>query len=333
MDNPEIVRVEAFDEELRLILNLTNRMLTNLASIFNNLLLLEDIIVFTDEEKEEIKESTTYLKFIIQELIDFLKVSDHRYYIFSTYQRRTLRTRLSRFRRQIMHIETSNEILDRDGILSIFEDLVEEGYEFHTWIVSYRQFINTQILNDKKIENLNREIANSQALLHQINSQRTELIYSKASEKYFNSAKIYENLFYMIFGAAILVTIVSLIHFPHRTSDIVDYVLYKVLTFSVVLTIGTIFLRRASHLRKLHDQAHQTSMELQALPLYLRNVDESEHSGIYKNLADKYFGKELDQTQNDKIGDLMKDQLASGTELIKVSAELVKAKGGSTTPP
>ena len=108
--------------------------------------------------------------------------------------------------------------------------------------------------------------------------------------------------------------------------------IYKILTVSIVVTTGTIFLRKASHLRKLHDQANQTSLELQALPLYLRNVEESEHSGIYKNLAEKYFGKELDQTQNDKIGDLMKDQLASGTELIKASAELVKAKGGSTTP-
>ncbi|WP_247144775.1 hypothetical protein [Acinetobacter baumannii] len=38
----------------------------------------------------------------------------------------------------------------------------------------------------------------------------------------------------------------------------------------------------------------------------------------------KFFGKELDQSQNDKVGDLMRDQLAAGTELIKASAEMVK---------
>lgn len=43
----------------------------------------------------------------------------------------------------------------------------------------------------------------------------------------------------------------------------------------------------------------------------------------------KYFGKELDQTQNDKIGDLMQNQIAAGTELIKASAEMLKAKSES----
>lgn len=65
--------------------------------------------------------------------------------------------------------------------------------------------------------------------------------------------------------------------------------------------------------------------------MFLRNIEKTEHSEIYKKLVDKYFGKELDQTQNDKIGDLIQDQLAAGTELIRASAEMVKAKSESNS--
>ncbi|UUM28721.1 hypothetical protein NQU59_06405 [Acinetobacter colistiniresistens] len=99
----------------------------------------------------------------------------------------------------------------------------------------------------------------------------------------------------------------------------------KLTIISIVITLATIFIRRSSHFRKLHDQANQTSLELNALPNYLRQVDSEFHSEIYKDLIPKFFGKEFDQSQNDKIGDLMQDQLSAGTELIKASAELVKS--------
>ena len=93
----------------------------------------------------------------------------------------------------------------------------------------------------------------------------------------------------------------------------------------------TLFLRRASHAKKLYEQAYQTHVEINAFPIHVRSLKNEDKHELIKELALKYFGKELDQTQNDKIGDLMKDQLAAGTELIKASAELVKAKGSTTS--
>jgi len=132
----------------------------------------------------------------------------------------------------------------------------------------------------------------------------------------------------LIFLGAFLFTIVHL-NFVDYENNKINYILVKIMTITFVVTLGTIFLRKAAHLRKLNDQAHQTSLELRALPLFLKNVAPEHHSDIYKELASKYFGKELDQTQNDKIGDLMTDQLAAGTELIKASAEMLKAKNDS----
>lgn len=98
----------------------------------------------------------------------------------------------------------------------------------------------------------------------------------------------------------------------------------KLTIVSIAITLATIFIRRSSHFRKLHDQANQTSLELNALPNYLRQVDSEHHSKIYKEMIPKFFGKELDQSQNDKVGDLVKDQLATSTELFKASAEMLK---------
>lgn len=83
-------------------------------------------------------------------------------------------------------------------------------------------------------------------------------------------------------------------------------------------------MRRSSHAKKLQDQAYQTHVEISAFPIHVRSLKEDDQHALVKELALKYFGKELDQTQNDKVGDLMKDQLAAGTELIKASAEMVK---------
>lgn len=332
MENSEIVRVEDSENEVKVIATYSQRLMENIKLIFHKLLDLESSTFFSSEEKNDLKHDLIDIKDMLEEYAEFLKTIEYRQYFFSKYKNRTLRSRLFRLNRIVKDALAVCEGMDRDIALLVLEEVAQASYDFGEWLNSHKRLLDAQISHDQTIENLNKKIKASQAELETINSQRTELIYSQASKNYIESARNYEWTFYLIFLAAILVTIISLVHFPHNSTDIVDYVLYKILTVSIVVTTGTIFLRKASHLRKLHDQANQTSLELQALPLYLRNVEESEHSGIYKNLAEKYFGKELDQTQNDKIGDLMKDQLASGTELIKASAELVKAKGGSTTP-
>ena len=112
----------------------------------------------------------------------------------------------------------------------------------------------------------------------------------------------------------------------------VFFITIKVLILSITITLCTLFLRRASHAKKLHEQAYQTHVEINAFPIHVRSLKEEDKHELIKELALKYFGKELDQTQNDKIGDLMQNQVYSSTELIKASAEMLKAKGGSTQP-
>ncbi|MDV2469817.1 hypothetical protein QR674_12585 [Acinetobacter chinensis] len=140
--------------------------------------------------------------------------------------------------------------------------------------------------------------------------------------------KKWELGFFISIICGFLCTLVSL-GFSKRF-ELWDYVFLKVSIVAVTITFATYFLRRSVHLIKQSDQIERYAMEMDALPSFISSLNEESRNLITVELVHKYFGKDTDQTQNDKIGDLMKDQLTAGTELIKASAELVKAK---SSPP
>lgn len=212
------------------------------------------------------------------------------------------------------------------GLVELYKEVMQLQNFFYMYENTIRQEENTselvKKLNDKLLY-ADHKLENLEAARLALLGQRTEEIYTNVSDNYLKRAHVYEALFYLIFIGAFLFTIIHLIYIDFESNKI-SYILVKLMTLTFVVTLGTIFLRKAAHLRKLNDQAHQTSLELRALPLFLKNVAPEHHSDIYKELAGKYFGKELDQTQNDKIGNLIQDQIHSSTELVKASAEMVK---------
>lgn len=194
---------------------------------------------------------------------------------------------------------------------------------------------------EPKIKEIEEKIKDFESLRLALEHRETNKIYLDLYEKY-HSEYFYNNIFFIVtIITAMFLTLYTTTEISNA-SQFADYttnrnfwvmfITTKVLIATVALTFCTIFLRRSSHAKKLKEQAYQTHVEINAFPIHVRSLKEEDKHELIKELAMKYFGKELDQTQNDKIGDLMKDQLTAGTELIKASAEMVKAKG-STTPP
>lgn len=190
---------------------------------------------------------------------------------------------------------------------------------------------------EEQVEKATNSVKSVISAKEALESKQTEEIYSKAAKKYINTARFYDVLLVVLLGFFYYLTskffenfqMISIFQAIKKSSSeaqtlAIFFFITKLTIVSIVITLATIFIRRSSHFRKLHDQANQTSLELNALPNYLRQVDSEHHSEIYKEMIPKFFGKELDQSQNDKVGDLVKDQLAAGTELIKASAEIIK---------
>ena len=192
-----------------------------------------------------------------------------------------------------------------------------------------------------KIKEIEEKIKDFESLRLALEHRETNKIYLDLYEKY-HREYFYNNLFFIVtIITAMFLTLYTTTEISNA-SQFTDYktnrnfwvmfITTKVLIATVALTFCTLFLRRSSHAKKLKEQAYQTHVEINAFPIHVRSLKDEDKHELIKELAMKYFGKELDQTQNDKIGDLMKDQLTAGTELIKASAELVKVKGGSTPP-
>jgi len=281
-----------------------------------------------------IKDFISLSKDFCKKLYEFINNADNFQYFKLNIVKTNLVERLKKMSQIMDSWFDNNPSLTKDFRMS-FIRLSSGISSFFSWFNIFEEFVNNQKQSDKLVNKLKLSVEQAQAqaknfetAINAINGEESEKIYSTASINFVDSARKYEVLFYLILGGAVLFTTVHLCYVPFKGNE-VNFILVKILTFSLVLTLGTIFLRKAAHLRKLSDQAHQTSLELKALPLFLKNVDSEHHSEIYKDLAAKYFGKNVDQTQNDKIGDLMQDQLNAGTELIKASAEMLKAKSGS----
>ena len=85
------------------------------------------------------------------------------------------------------------------------------------------------------------------------------------------------------------------------------------------------FLKQSSHYQKLADQSYQTQVELQALPSFIANISSIESAElIRKELALKYFGKDVDGAPHKDMSNLINDQMKSTTELVKATTNIVK---------
>ena len=283
---------------------------------------------FENRKPSHLQDLNDFVRFFANDVSAFLKNKKSREHILHRTNNLSLQDKISHLLNGTFDYETMFN-KDNSDIDNIILNYTIQLNSFLEWFDNYKTQIDIKIESEDIIKELNSKINKSKAILNKINSEKTEEIYSTASANYLEAARNYEIIFYLLLFSSFLFTIVSLSINPYTDLNKINFILTKVITITLVITLGTLFLRKAAHLRKLHEQANQTSLELQALPLYLRNISTEHHSEIYKELTTKYFGKELDQTQNDKVGDLMKDQLSAGTELIRASAELVKAKSDS----
>lgn len=234
--------------------------------------------------------------------------------------------------------ESINYELDLDKVINKFND-VFQVYLTAKRIAERESKANRLISElEEQVEKATNSVKSVISAKEALESKPTEDIYSNAAKKYIKTARFYDVLLLILLGAFYYLTsqffqnfqMIAIFKAIQKSSSeaqtlAIFFFITKLTIVSIVITLATIFIRRSSHFRKLHDQANQTSLELNALPNYLRQVDSEFHSEIYKDLIPKFFGKEFDQSQNDKIGDLMQDQLSAGTELIKASAELVKS--------
>lgn len=107
--------------------------------------------------------------------------------------------------------------------------------------------------------------------------------------------------------------------------NILKFILFKISIVLVGVTLTTYFLKLSVYYQGKFEQAKQTRLELEAFPDYISLVSKETAEELRKDLALKYFGKELDKSYNEKIGNLIQDQVSSSVDLVKATAEIIKS--------
>lgn len=177
------------------------------------------------------------------------------------------------------------------------------------------------------IESLNKELEGFRRLRNIADNAKTENIYDNAVNKYKGLEEFYRSYFYR--GIGIVVTISILLLFlktlivPSFFSNIEFWVL-KGSILIVGITLITYFLKQSSHYQHLADQNYQTQVELQAYPTFMESIPTEEAASVRKELALKYFGREIDGAAHKDMSNLIADQMKSTTEMVKASTEAIK---------
>ncbi|MFW2015348.1 hypothetical protein [Acinetobacter bereziniae] len=155
----------------------------------------------------------------------------------------------------------------------------------------------------------------------------TENIYDKAVERYRKLEVDYRTMFYLSIGITLLFSIlvfslkVQLV--PSFFTNI-EFWAIKISLLAVGVTLITYFLKQSTHYQRLADQNYQTQIELQAYPSFMESIPTDEAASVRKELALKYFGREIDGSVHKDMGNLIVDQMKSTTEMVKATTEAIK---------
>lgn len=184
-----------------------------------------------------------------------------------------------------------------------------------------------RIYINKSVGLVNSELESFRRLRNIADNARTENIYNTAVDKYRNLEENYRSYFY--WGLAIILCLsVGLLTLkqelvPHLFSTI-EFWAVKASLLVVGITLISYFLKQSAHYQRLADQNYQTQVELQAYPSFMESIPTEEAATVRKELALKYFGREIDGAVHKEMSNLISDQMKSTTEMVKATTEAIK---------
>ena len=164
-------------------------------------------------------------------------------------------------------------------------------------------------------------------------SRKTKEIYKKKYEDYKRTVEVYE--LYLMLLVCLSVTLVIGQLFAHAFFDSLNISNAITIKITIVALIATLFAycyKQIGFYRKISEQAHQTFMELEALPEYLVHLPEDKQHEIRADLAKCYFGQSLfDSIKEDSVS--IQEQSKANAEVLKSTVALLEViKKQSSSP-
>lgn len=211
---------------------------------------------------------------------------------------------------------------DIQGSLFASESFIRTLYLDKT---RYNNIINDQI--HAMLQDAERELEDFKTLKNILKNLKAEDYYLKECQKYKKIHFIYLGLFLITILGALCISAYSVCAEPKYFLDTFDYWFIKISFILVAVTLVSYFIKQSSHYQSLADQANQTRLEIQAFPTFITGIDKADEAAIRKELALKYFGREVDKTAHKDMSNLVSDQMKNTTEMVKAVTDVIKKPG------
>lgn len=299
-----------------------------LAAFRNALDFFNSYISNADEDQKIPKELS---EAIIEKLEKILEMSEN--YIFTArdfknYWQANYQALLA----YVYKLENNKIISDKESyeILILLDRVIEFllSYAHEEYLKEEKNRINNLLSQiDASAKQVENDVNRYMRLRNVADNARTESIYNNAVKKYQGLEEIYRKYFYFAIGIILVVSILLLFFKSYLvTTYLSNYEFWaiKVSTLLVGITLISYFLKQSSHYQRLADQNYQTQVELQAYPSFMESIPTEEAASVRKELALKYFGREIDGSTHKDMSNLISDQMKNTTDMVKATTEAIK---------
>lgn len=183
----------------------------------------------------------------------------------------------------------------------------------------------------RKIKLIDDSISDVLELKEQIKNNETHEIYALAAKENQKRSDNFRMAFIVLIVVAIIFIWFCAITKSYFGLKDYDYWFFKGTLVLTSVTLITYFLKQSVKYQKIADQCRQTKMELEAFPSFVASfaTEDPKIIEIRRELALKYFGRELDSTTKDDTGGIIAEQMRSTTEMVKATTEAIKNLKGS----
>ncbi|MBJ9370577.1 hypothetical protein I5554_00555 [Acinetobacter sp. TGL-Y2] len=272
--------------------------------------------------KTEIKQVSDYaiLSLIDNKLVESSDLLDDYLKLYSEYQAKLESNKIPLVENRKKEILEKIEefIINLKSIKSVLSSYLILRENYDKVVGGYLQNATTLLEN---------ELTSFRKLRNIADNAKTENIYDKAVERYRKLEVDYRTMFYLSIGITLLF---SILVFSLKVQLVpifftnIEFWAIKISLLAVGVTLITYFLKQSTHYQKLADQNYQTQIELQAYPSFMESIPTDEAASVRKELALKYFGREIDGSVHKDMGNLIADQMKSTTEMVKATTDAIK---------
>lgn len=189
-------------------------------------------------------------------------------------------------------------------------------------------FNNTlPVFLSEAVDAINRELFSYRKLRNIADNALTEDFYNKAVSKYKKLEDNYRRYFYY---SILLLVFISVVLFIVKNTLVPEFYsntefwIFKASIVLVGITLISYFIKQSSHYQRLADQNYQTQVELLAYPSFMESIPTEEAASVRRELALKYFGREIDGAAHKDMSNLISDQMKSTTDMVKATTEAIK---------